>query len=96
MNWITSFSSAPIRAGTYLGFLTSAVAFSYASYIVGRTMILGVDVPGYASIIAITLFLGGVQLMAIGLLGEYIGRIYKEVKARPVYVVAKTIGINQD
>jgi glycosyltransferase involved in cell wall biosynthesis len=90
---ITSFSTAPIRVGTYLGLLISFLSFLYAAYIVVKTLVLGVDVPGYSSLIVIILFLGGVQLVVMGLIGEYIGRIYKEVKARPIYVVERTHGL---
>lgn len=90
---ITSFSTMPIRAGTYLGLVISLVSFIYAVFIIVKTLVLGVDVPGYSSLIVIILFLGGVQLVVIGLLGEYIGRIYKEVKGRPIYVVDRTIGL---
>lgn len=90
---ITSFSTVPIRVGTYLGLIISLASFGYAVFVVVKTLVLGVDVPGYSSLIVIILFLGGVQLVVIGLLGEYIGRIYKEVKGRPIYVVDRTVGL---
>lgn len=90
---ITSFSTVPIRVGTYLGLLISLASFVYATFIVVKTLAFGVDVPGYSSLIVIILFLGGVQLVVIGLMGEYIGRIYKEVKGRPIYVVDRTVGL---
>lgn len=90
---ITSFSTVPIRVGTYLGLIISLASFAYAVFVVVKTLVLGVDVPGYSSLIVIILFLGGVQLVVIGLLGEYIGRIYKEVKGRPIYVVDRTVGL---
>lgn len=85
---ITSFSEAPLVIWSYFGALISAGAISYATYIILRTMIYGTDVPGYASLLVGILFLGGVQLIGIGILGEYVGRIYSEVKRRPSYVVA--------
>lgn len=91
---ITSFSTVPIRIGTYLGLVISLASFIYAAYVVVRTLVYGVDVPGYSSLIVIILFLGGVQLVVMGLMGEYIGRIYKEVKGRPIYVVDRTIGFD--
>ena len=91
---ITSFSTVPIRVGTYLGLMISLASFLYAVFIIVKTLVLGVDVPGYSSLIVIILFLGGVQLVVIGLLGEYIGRIYKEVKGRPIYVVDRTVGLS--
>jgi glycosyltransferase involved in cell wall biosynthesis len=84
---ITSFSTAPLKIWTYIGLGTSAFALLYTLMIIIKTMIFGIDVPGYASLIVSVMFLGGVQLIGIGVLGEYIGRIYHEVKRRPVYLV---------
>jgi glycosyltransferase involved in cell wall biosynthesis len=96
LNGLTSFSTLPIRAGIYLGFFISFFSFIYALFIITKTIILGVDVPGYASIMVTTLFLGGIQLFFLGLLGEYVGRIFKEVKNRPLYIIQETIGLNID
>ncbi len=63
------------------------ISFLYASFIIIRTILFGIDVPGYASLLTVTLFLGGVQLIGIGVLGEYIGRIYIESKRRPNYII---------
>ena len=84
---VTSFSTVPLSAWLYIGSVISLLAFLYASFIVIRTLILGVDMPGYASLITVVLFLGGIQLIGIGVLGEYIGRVYMESKSRPVYIV---------
>jgi glycosyltransferase involved in cell wall biosynthesis len=84
---ITSFSTMPLRIWTYMGLAVAALAFSYLGLLIVRTLLFGVDVPGYASLLATVLFLGGVQLIGIGVLGEYIGRIYIEAKQRPIYVV---------
>lgn len=84
---ITSFSTVPLRIWLYLGFLISFFAFIYGSIIIIKTIVYGIDLPGYASLLSIVLFLGGIQLMGIGILGEYIGRIYKESKRRPPYVI---------
>lgn len=84
---ITSFSTAPLRIWTYLGLCIALVAFAYGTFIVGRVLLLGRDMPGYASLITVILFLGGVQLIGLGVLGEYLGRIYLETKGRPVYIV---------
>ncbi|MBX2857564.1 MAG: glycosyltransferase family 2 protein [Cellvibrionaceae bacterium] len=92
LSGIASFSTMPIRAGIYIGLAISLVSFIYALFIVSKTLLFGVDVPGYASIMVAVLFLGGVQMFFLGLMGEYIGRIYKEVKNRPLYIVQETIG----
>jgi polyisoprenyl-phosphate glycosyltransferase len=84
---ITSFSYIPLRMWTFIGALISGAAFVYASFMVVRTLLYGIDVAGYASLLVAILFLGGVQLMGLGFLGEYIGRIYIEVKQRPIYLV---------
>ncbi|MDT8380546.1 MAG: glycosyltransferase family 2 protein [Desulfotignum sp.] len=84
---VTSFSSAPLRIWLYLGIFTSLLSFLYGCFIVFKTLIYGVDVPGYASIVTIILFLGGIQLIGIGVIGEYIGRMYLETKRRPPYII---------
>ena len=89
LDGITSFSTVPLRIWLYIGFLISFLAFSYGSFIVLRTLIIGVDLPGYASLLTSILFLGGIQLIGIGVLGEYIGRMYIETKRRPPYIVEK-------
>jgi glycosyltransferase involved in cell wall biosynthesis len=85
---LTSFSIVPLRMASWFGGMISLLGFAYALYLVVRTMVYGVDVPGYASIVVIVLFLGGVQLLCIGLIGEYLGRLYIEAKGRPLYIVA--------
>ena len=84
---ITSFSTFPLTVWFYLGSLTAFGAFAYGLYIVLRTLIWGIEVPGYASLLCLILFFGGLQLLGIGILGEYLGRTYMESKKRPVYVV---------
>lgn len=84
---ITSFSSAPLKLWTYIGGVGAILSFLYATFIVLRTLVHGVDLPGYASIIVAILFVGSLQLMSIGMLGEYVGRTYIESKNRPVYVL---------
>lgn len=86
---ITSFSTWPLRSWTYIGLAIASLAFVYGSYIIARTMILGVDVPGYASLLSLLLFFGGLQLIGLGVVGEYIGRIYDEAKGRPIYLVKR-------
>lgn len=84
---ITSFTTAPLRLATFIGVMTAIGAFSYGTYMIVRTLVFGSPVPGYPSLIVIVLFLGGIQLMAIGVVGEYIGRIFNETKRRPLYFV---------
>lgn len=86
---ITSFSTSPLRMWTYIGFSISFMALSYALYIASRVIARGVDVPGYASLIVSVMFFGGLQLMGIGILGEYLGRTYIESKRRPTYLVRR-------
>ncbi|WP_316153339.1 glycosyltransferase family 2 protein [Cupriavidus sp. BIC8F] len=86
---ITSFSTLPLRSWTYLGSAIALLAFLYGTFIVLRTMVFGVDVPGYASVLSLLLFFGGVQLIGLGVVGEYIGRIYDEAKGRPIYLVKR-------
>jgi len=86
---ITSFSTLPLRVWTYLGLSVAFFALTRAVWLVLRTLIYGVDVPGYASLATAVLLLGGIQLIGIGVLGEYIGRIYLESKGRPLYLVRR-------
>ncbi len=86
---ITSYSSAPLKLASYLGLLTALGSFVFGLFIIVRTILYGDPVQGYPSMIVIILFLGGVQLMSIGVLGEYVGRIFTETKRRPLYFVNK-------
>jgi len=86
---ITSFSELPLKIWTYIGFVISLISISYALVIAVRVSVYGVDVSGYASTIVIILFLGGIQLIGIGVLGEYLGRTYIESKRRPSYLIRK-------
>ena len=89
---ITSFSTLPLRMATYIGVLTALVAFGWGSWIIARTLLWGDPVQGWPSLMTVVLFLGGIQLMALGIVGEYLGRTYIEVKQRPLYLVADTVG----
>ncbi|MFC6140184.1 glycosyltransferase family 2 protein [Paraburkholderia silvatlantica] len=86
---ITSFSTVPLRGWTYIGGVLATLALCYGTFMVGRTLLLGNPVPGYASLFSVVLFLSGIQLVGIGVVGEYIGRIYDESKKRPVYLVRR-------
>ena len=87
LDGITSFSTVPLRVWLYVGLVISFISLVFGIEIIVQTFIYGIDSPGYASIMVMILFLGGIQLMGIGILGEYIGRIYKESKRRPVYII---------
>lgn len=84
---ITSFSTAPLRLATYVGLATALVAFAYACWIVIKAMVWSDPVAGWPTMMAVILFLGGTQLVALGLIGEYLGRLYEESKQRPLYLV---------
>lgn len=89
---ITSASTVPLRIWSYLGGFVALGALGYAIFIIVRTMTSGISVPGYASLMVAILFLGGLQLLSLGVLGEYVGRILTETKGRPLYVIRERIG----
>jgi len=89
MEGITSFSTRPLRLALVLGLLAAGAGVLFGAWEVLRTLIFGISTPGYASMIAMITFLSGVQLLSVGLLGEYVGRIYMETKQRPVFIVAE-------
>ena len=89
LDGLTSFSTEPLRLCAYAGGLTAVSTLLYAGFILMRTLIRGVDVPGYASLLIAVLFLGSLQLIGIGVLGEYVGRIYMETKQRPMYLIRR-------
>ncbi len=87
LDGITSFTTAPLRISTYVGALVSFATFVYLVFLVVRTIFFGTDLAGYPSMMAVILFLGGVQLLSLGIIGEYIGRIFNETKQRPLYLI---------
>ncbi len=89
---LVSFSSLPLKIWSYLGIVVSAGAIAYALYFAIQTLVFGVDVPGFPSLIVSITFFAGVQLISLGVLGEYLSRVFDEVKARPLFVVAERIG----
>jgi len=93
---IVSFSTVPLKVWSYFGLGIALMAFLYALFLAVRTMLYGIDVPGYASLMVAVLFLGGIQLITLGVLGEYLGRIYDETKRRPLYIVRDYFGITAD
>ncbi len=86
---ITSFTVAPLKVATYLGLLCATGALAYGTFMVVRTLLFGNPVPGYPSLITVVLFLGGVQLVTLGIIGEYLGRVFNETKGRPLYIVER-------
>src|SRR5688572_27246205 len=84
---VTGFSTAPLRVATYIGLATALLAFAYAAWIIAKSMLWGDPVAGWPTMMAVILFLGGVQLIALGTIGEYLGRLYEEAKQRPLYLV---------
>jgi glycosyltransferase involved in cell wall biosynthesis len=87
LDGITSFSYLPLRFATWIGMTVASFAFLYGAVIIAKTIILGNDVPGYPSLMVVILFLGGIQLTALGIIGEYLGRMFNESKQRPLYLV---------
>ena len=92
LDGVVSFSTVPLRVWSYLGLLVSAFAFFAAVYFIFETLIFGTAVPGFPTLIVSVMFFAGVQLISLGVIGEYLGRIYEEVKGRPLFVVAREIG----
>ena len=90
LDGIIGFSTAPLKVSLYIGVASSGIGVIYALYILIRTLIRGSDVPGYPSIICAIFFFGGLILCSLGVIGEYLARIYLEVKRRPIFLVAET------
>ena len=86
---ITSFTTSPLRWAAILGIMISGVSFIYMIYIIIKTLATGIDVPGYASLMVVILFLGGIQLIFLGIIGEYLGRTFNESKHRPLYFIER-------
>lgn len=96
LDGITSASTMPLRVWSYIGVVVALFALLYAVYMVARTILFGIDVPGYPSLMVAILFFGGLQLISLGVLGEYVGRILTETKRRPLYIVRRRIGFPQE
>jgi glycosyltransferase involved in cell wall biosynthesis len=93
LDGLTSFSTLPLRVWSLLGLAISLFAFACAVYFVVSTLLFGADVPGFPSLIVSMMLLAGVQLISLGVIGEYLGRVYEEVKRRPLYIVADSVGL---
>lgn len=92
LDGLTSFSTVPLRVWTYIGALAAVVSFAYGAFLIMNVLLKGIDVPGYASLMVVMLFGFGIQMVAFGVIGEYLSRIFAEVKARPLYVARKRYG----
>jgi glycosyltransferase involved in cell wall biosynthesis len=94
LDGITSASTMPLRIWSYIGVVIALLSLVYAIFVVVRTTLFGIDVPGYPSLMVAILFFGGLQLISLGVLGEYVGRILVEAKQRPLYVVREKVGLD--
>lgn len=92
---ITASTTVPLRIWSYIGGSIAILAFAYAAFLVGHTMVTGVDTPGYASIMVAVLMLGGLNLLSLGIIGEYLGRVAREVRQRPLYIIAEELGVSE-
>ena len=92
LDGITGFSTVPLRIAGYVGMLTALAAIIYGVFLISRTLVYGVDVPGYASLMVAVLLIGGLQLVVLGVIGEYLGRLYAEAQKRPLYIVESSLG----
>lgn len=92
LDGLTSFTTVPLQIWTFIGFIAAFIGLAYGLFMIVKTLILGIDVPGYPSLMVAILFFGGVQLITLGIVGEYLGRVFNEVKQRPLYVVRRSYG----
>ncbi|MGF1649438.1 MAG: glycosyltransferase family 2 protein [Hyphomicrobiaceae bacterium] len=92
LDGLTSFSTIPLRVWSLAGAVISLIAIVYAIVFLARTLIYGINIPGFPSLIISVMFFSGVQLISLGVIGEYLGRVYEEVKRRPLYIVADAVG----
>lgn len=93
---IISFTSLPLKIWSYIGAFVAMAAFFYGAFLIGKTLILGIDTPGYASLMVVLLFMSGLILLCLGVIGEYLARIFIETKGRPIYIVMDKVGFDLD
>jgi len=93
---LASFTTIPLKVWSYVGLLISLFAFCYAMIFLIKTLIYGTDVPGFPTLIISVMFFAGVQLLSLGIIGEYLGRVYEEVKGRPLFLVAEELGMEEE
>ena len=96
LDGIFSFTTLPIKIWSYIGGAISLLSFLFGIYLIITTLIFGAEVPGYTSIMVVMLFLGGIQLLSLGIMGEYLARIYRETKQRPIYIIAEQRGFEEE
>jgi glycosyltransferase involved in cell wall biosynthesis len=96
LDGVTTFSVRPLKIWSYIGLIISLISIVYASFLILRTLVLGIDIPGYASLMVAILFLGGIQLITLGIIGEYLSRVFEEVKGRPLYLVRDLYGFSNE
>jgi glycosyltransferase involved in cell wall biosynthesis len=96
LDGIASFTTIPLRVWSYLGLVISLFAFGYAVLFLLKTLLFGVDVPGFPTLVISVMFFAGVQLLSLGVIGEYLGRMYEEVKGRPLFLVSEELGIGHE
>jgi glycosyltransferase involved in cell wall biosynthesis len=96
LDGLASFSTIPLRVWSVLGLIVSGLAFSYMLVVLFKTLLYGDQVRGYPTLMITVLFLAGIQLISLGVIGEYLGRIYEEVKGRPLFLVREEIGVGAD
>jgi glycosyltransferase involved in cell wall biosynthesis len=95
LDGMASFTTVPLRVWSYLGLVVSLFAFGYAVIFLIKTLLFGIDTPGFPTLIISVMFFAGVQLLSLGIIGEYLGRMYEEVKGRPLYLVSEELGIEE-
>jgi glycosyltransferase involved in cell wall biosynthesis len=95
LDGITGFSTLPLRVAGYVGTLTAISAIVYGAYLAVRTLIHGIDVPGYASLMVALMMIGGIQLVVLGVIGEYLGRLFEESRGRPLYLIDSALGLSE-
>lgn len=96
LDGITGFTTLPLRIWSYVGLLCAMFGFAYAVFLIIRTLLFGADTPGYASLMVALLFMGGLVLTSLGIIGEYLGRVYEEVKMRPLYLISEAVGFESE
>ncbi|MBY0432451.1 MAG: glycosyltransferase family 2 protein, partial [Rhodospirillales bacterium] len=95
LDGLTSFTTVPLQIWTVVGSVAALVGLAYGLFLIAKTLVLGIDVPGYASLMVAVLFFGGLQMITLGIFGEYLGRVFNEVKNRPLYVVRQAYGFDE-